>query len=128
MMCKRSSRLNLASSTKVNWIPSRRETHKNMASRYVGRLESRVLRGKCSSSLYTQHWKQSTRQYATQPSFEGQSSASSSSSSSKSTVQHERDPSLPPKPPPGTYPHPFPNSRDDPHSNSMRLSYQHPPS
>ncbi|KAG8802271.1 hypothetical protein FRC17_006437, partial [Serendipita sp. 399] len=39
----------------------------------------------------------------------------------------ERDPSLPPKPPPGTYPHPFPEARDDPHSNSMRTTYQHPP-
>ncbi|KAG8809780.1 hypothetical protein FRC17_003257, partial [Serendipita sp. 399] len=39
----------------------------------------------------------------------------------------ERDPSLPPKPPPGTYPHPFPEARDDPHSNSMRATYQHPP-
>jgi hypothetical protein len=99
-----------------------------MASRYIGRLESQVLRRKCSFSLSSQPARYSARQYATQQSFEGQTSVSSSSSSSKSTMQQERDPSLPPKPPPGTYPHPFPNSRDDPHSNSMRLSYQYPPS
>lgn len=58
------------------------------------------------------------RQYATQP----------SSTSDSSAVKVDRDPSLPPKPPPETYPHPFPNSRDDPHSNSMRVTYQPPAS
>lgn len=38
----------------------------------------------------------------------------------------ERDPTLPPKPPQGTFPHPFPERRDDPHSNSMRTVYQQP--
>lgn len=31
---------------------------------------------------------------------------------------------FPPRPPPGTYPHPFPEGRDDPETGSMRLSYK----
>ena len=96
-----------------------------MTSRVVGRLQSQVLRRKCRSSLSGQVSKYATRQYTTQPTHEGQAPASSSALSS---LHQDRDPSLPPKPPAGTYPHPFPNSRDDPHSNSMRLSYRYPPS
>ncbi|KAG8840520.1 hypothetical protein FRB91_005978 [Serendipita sp. 411] len=60
------------------------------------------------------------------PSAQRNYATKDASSSSMSESGWERDPSLPPKPPPGTYPHPFPNSRDDPHSNSMRSVYQHP--
>jgi ribosomal protein S11 len=117
--------------------PRPRWTYSNTLSfRMSGRCAGRVrlaLRCPQSTSLRTtntkistgSHWSRSYASLDAQPPTKSNSSQAQQTTTSDTSTQ-TRDPLLPVRPPLGTYPHPFSEGRDDPHSNSMRINFQLP--
>jgi hypothetical protein len=96
-----------------------------MASRSICRIKPRISRPEIFISSSSRGSLLPNRYYAAQ-SDPNETNDTSAAQPRQNTLETGRDPRLPPKPPAGTYPHAFQDSRDDPHSNSMRLHYQHP--